>query len=341
MNKVLRAVLVGCGNVSHTWLKAVSEMNDVEIVGLVDINEESAKSHKSKFELSNAAVGTNLDSVLEQTHPDAVFDCSVPEAHAEVTLTALRHGCHVLGEKPLADTMDNARRMVEAAKQAGKTYAVCQNRRHQPEILAFSDFLASGQMGNLTTLHCDFFIGAHFGGFRDAMKHPLILDMAIHTFDAARLICGADAVSVYCLEWNPSGSWYAHGASAVAVFQMTNGIVYTYRGSWCSEGLNTTWESSWHAICENGSAKWDGAADLQTQRVAKTGAFFSEMEKAAIAVPESTAPTGHAGVIRDFVDSIREGREPKTVCTDNIKSLAMVFAAIESAESSEVVPVKI
>jgi predicted dehydrogenase len=46
-------------------------------------------------------------------------------------------------------------------------------------------------------------------------------------------------------------------------------------------------------------------------------------------------------VIRDFVDSIREGREPKTVCTDNIKSLAMVFAAIESAESSAVVPVKI
>ena len=67
--------------------------------------------------------------------------------------------------------------------------------------------------------------------------------MAIHTFDMARFISGADPVAVYCKEWNPSGSWYDHDASAIAIFEMTGGIVYTYRGSWCAEGLNTTWES--------------------------------------------------------------------------------------------------
>src|SRR6266581_2652143 len=72
-------------------------------------------------------------------------------------------------------------------------------------------------------------IGAHFEGFRQHMRHVLLLDMAIHTFDAARLLTGADPVSVYCKEWNPVGSWYDHDASAVAFFEMTNGIVYTYR----------------------------------------------------------------------------------------------------------------
>ena len=50
------------------------------------------------------------------------------------------------------------------------------------------------------------------------MPHVLLLEMAIHTFDAARLILGADPVSVYCKEWNPPGSWYKQNASAVAIF---------------------------------------------------------------------------------------------------------------------------
>ena len=61
----------------------------------------------------------------------------------------------------------------------------------------------AGTLGPLTTLHSDFYIGAHFGGFREQMRHVLLLDMAIHTFDAARLLSGADPVAVYCQEWNP------------------------------------------------------------------------------------------------------------------------------------------
>jgi predicted dehydrogenase len=332
MSGKLRTVLAGCGRISQTWLRAVSEMSDIEIVGLVDLNEDAARHHQSDFSLPDAVVSTDLKTVLDQVRPDAVFDCTLPESHFPVTLTALEHGCHVLGEKPLADTMENARKMVDAAKKAGKIYAVVQNRRYQPEIRALTELLASGRLGRLTTLNCDFYIGAHFGGFRERMKHVLLLDMAIHTFDAARLISGADPVSVYCHEWNPEGSWYDHDASAIAIFEMSNGVVYTYRGSWCSEGLNTTWESNWHAICAAGSAKWDGATDLRAQAVSERGAFFSEMEDIAVQIPKGAKSGGHAGVIREFVDCVRNGRTPETVCTDNIKSLAMVFAAIESAE---------
>ena len=55
-----------------------------------------------------------------------------------------------------------------------------------------------------------------------------------------RLLTAADPVSVYCHEWNPAGSWYDHDASAVAFFEMSDGLVYTYRGSWCAEGLVRT-----------------------------------------------------------------------------------------------------
>ena len=117
------------------------------------------------------------------------------------------------------------------------------------------------------------------------MEHVLLLDMAIHTFDAARLIAGADPVAVYCKEWNPPGSWYDHDASAVAVFEMSGGIVYTYRGSWCAEGLNTSWECDWRVIGTQGSVTWDGAEAFSAQVISETGAFRSEYDDVEIPEP--------------------------------------------------------
>jgi len=325
--------MVGCGGISAAWLGAAKDIDDLEIVGLVDLNEGAAKRRRDEFNLSSAVTGADLELMLADLRPDAVFDCTVPEAHVTTTLTALESGCHVLGEKPLADTMENAREMVAAARKAGKIYAVIQNRRYDPNIRAYRSLIESGKLGALTTLSSDFYIGAHFGGFRDRMEHVLLLDMAIHTFDAARLISGADPVAVYCREWNPSGSWYDHDASAIAIFEMTNGIIYTYRGSWCAEGLNTTWESDWRAICERGSATWDGASGFRAQAVSETGGFFSKWEDIEAGALENPKQGGHAGLIREFVDCVHTGKTPETICTDNIKSLAMVFGAIESAET--------
>jgi len=278
MSDKIRIVLAGCGGMSGRWLEVSKSLPDVEIVGLMDIREEAARKRSEDFGLENAAIGTDLKAMLDNLSPDVVFNCTIPEAHTQVTLEALAHGCHVLSEKPLTDSMEGARELLDAAEKAGKIFAVIQNRRYDPRIRRLRSFLESGKIGKVTTIDCDFYIGAHFGGFRDHMEHVLLLDMAIHTFDAARYITGADPVSVYCREWNPSGSWYDHDASAVAIFDMTGDVVYTYRGSWCSEGLNTTWECDWRIIGEKGSVKWDGGNNFEAQTVSEAGGFFSKWE---------------------------------------------------------------
>ncbi len=332
MSQPFTAVLAGCGGISRAWLKAIQTMPDVKLVGFVDLYPQTAQERAQEFGWTEAAIGSELVAMLEATRPDAVFDCTVPEAHMDVTLTALDHGCHVLGEKPLADSMEHAHRSVAAAQAAGKTYAVIQNRRYDPNLHRLCAFLASGAIGPITTVNADFYIGAHFGGFRDRMRHVLLLDMAIHTFDTARKIAGADPLAVYCHEWNPAGSWYDHDAAAVAIFELSGGLLFTYRGSWCAEGLNTTWESEWRIVGTSGSVRWDGADGFQAQSVAETGGFFSQWQDLSLSPAPDGLMTGHAGVIREFVDSVRSGAVPETVASDNIKSLAMVFAAIESAE---------
>ena len=333
--KPLKAVLAGCGSMSRAWLEACRDTAGLQLVGLVDLNEAAAASRKDEFGLTEAITGSQLEEILDRTAPDLVFDCTIPEAHVGVTLTALRHGCHVLGEKPLAHSMEAARQAVQAAEDAERLYAVIQNRRYNRQIRRFRTFLAGGSLGPLTTLNSDFYIGAHFGGFRDRMEHVLLLDMAIHTFDMARYISGADPVSVYCKEWNPAGSWYDHPASAIAVFQMTGGIVYTYRGSWCSEGLNTSWDADWQIIGERGSACWDGIDAMRAQTVQESGGFRSTLQDVEIPLlpegVESGKDGGHRGLIAEFVQCVRTGAVPETIARDNIKSLAMVFGAIESA----------
>ena len=342
MDGKIKVVLAGCGGMSGRWLEVAKGMPEIEIVGFVDIREEAARKRANDFGFQNAVIGTDLKEMLKKTSPDVVFDCTVPEAHAKVTMTALEHGCHVMGEKPMADSMENARKVLEAAQKAGKIYAVIQNRRYDPRIRRLRNYLETEDIGKITTVNCDFYIGAHFGGFRDQMKHVLLLDMAIHTFDAARFIIGADPVSVYCREWNPAGSWYDHDASAIAIFEMTGGIVYTYRGSWCAEGLNTSWECDWRIIGEKGSVKWDGGNNFQAQVVAEKGGFFSKWKDAEIPQHDPGGKVGgHEGLIKEFIQCVKTGGTPETICTDNIKSLAMVFGSIQSAELKQVVDIKL
>ncbi len=336
----LNVVLAGCGSISKAWLDAAIGIPEIEIVGLVDIQAQAAQTRAGEYQLHDALIETDLGRALDRLAPDIVFDCTVPTAHIGVTLEALRHGCHVFGEKPLADTLDHAQRMVEAAQSSGKIYAVMQNRRYDPNIRAIRSTLETGAIGPLTMVNSDFYIGAHIGGFRDHMEHVLLLDMAIHTFDAARFLMQADPVSVYCREWNPSGSWYDHDASAIAIFEMNNGSVYTYRGSWCAEGLATPWESDWRIIGQRGSLKWSGQ-DITAQRVASADGFQSTFENVKVEVtPTGESRSWHAHAIHDFIQCLNTGVTPQTICTDNIKSLAMVLSAIESANTGKTVKVE-
>ncbi len=339
----MRVVLVGCGAMSAEWLRVALTLPGLEIVGLMDLHLAAAEARRAEFKLEQARVGTSLEEMLDALKPDALFDVTVPEAHEGNALLAFQRGVHVLGEKPLAHSLAAARRMVGAARDASVIHAVVQNRRYDANIRRVRRFLESGGIGTPTTLNADFYIGAHFGGFRDAMQHPLLLDMAIHTFDAARLIAGANATAVYALEWNPTGSWYAHGASAHCIFEMSDGSVFNYRGSWSSEGFPTAWEADWRIVGTAGTVRWDGRDHPSASLVTRAGrgvpggdldafqAVLTESELPGLAIGDRTG--GHAGVIAEFVEAVRQGRVPETVSSDNLNSLAMVFAAIESAET--------
>lgn len=331
----MKVVLVGCGAMSRQWLDAARQIDGLTIAGLVDLDAERARARAREYDLTDAVIGTSVDAVLDQTKPEAVFDVVVPAARREVAFSAFAHHCHLLTEKPLADSPENAHAIIEAAHRAGRIHAVVQNRRYVANVRRIRRFLDSGAIGKPTSIHADFFVAPHFGGFREEMAHVLLLDMAIHTFDAARYMVAGEPASVYCQEWEPASSWYRQGSSASAVFDFGDGKVFTYAGSWCADGFRTSWEGSWRIVAERGSLLWDGHDGLKAEVVAsgRDGIIDKTQPIDVPPLDASDRVGGHLGIIKDFMHAIEAGTEPETRGSDNIKSLAMVFGAIESAET--------
>ena len=131
------------------------------------------------------------------------------------------------------------------------------------------------------------------------MAHVLLVDMAIHQFDAVRFLLDQDPVSVYCEEFNPAWSWYNGNAAATAVFQMSGGTRYTYTGSWCADGLETSWNGAWRVNGAGGTALWDGAGEPLVE---------------ALSGPVALAPASHpeeiSGALMEFVGALRTGTVP-------------------------------
>ena len=334
-----RIIVAGCGSITSQWLPYTLERKDAEIIALVDIDLNQAEGLGEKYGLA-CPVYRDIGSAIDASGGNLVYCLASPEAHSPLITDALNRGCHVFTEKPLAASMEEARGLVSLAGKQDRRLSVMQNRRYNKNIRALRDLISSGSMGSTGMVTADFFLSPRFGGFRDEMASPLLLDMAIHTFDQLRFLTGADAKEVFCEELNLPGSWYRGDASAVSLFRLSDGSVFSYRGCWSADGFPTSWESEWRIAASKGTALWDGEGMPRAQK--------------ADPAPEGTKPgcrpvavssswkglESHQGCLEEMFAALTGGRKAETDCTDNIRSLAMVFGAVESSQRKQWVDVK-
>jgi len=179
----------------------------------------------------------------------------------------------------------------------------------------------TAQLGAIGTVSTEFFRSERFGGFRERMAYPLLVDMAIHAFDSARFLLRAEPVTAYCQSYNPPWSWFAGDANATVLFEMAGGTRYVYNGSWCSPGAVTSWNGSWRVSGEKGTALWDGDHEPVLDAEVDDGE------------PAGPPHSGIAGALQVFVRALGSGEPPSGEVHENVMSLAMVEAAVRSATS--------
>ena len=319
----IRVVLVGAGSMGHDWITAIGQNPDVKLVGVVDVVKEMADKAKSFSGLSDVITGNDFLKVARETNAAAIINATTPSAHLAVTVKALLNGYQVLTEKPLTEDLIQAHIVVAAAQQSGNLVMVSQSRRWNSQVFEFRQMVDS--LGEKGILNCLFFKASKFGGFRELMESPLILDMAIHMFDNARFLLNSNAKTVYCHEFNPSWSWYKGNSGASTICEMDNGTIFTFTGNWSSPGAETSWDSDWRYSGEFGSATWDG-----DNRPIRDGVGSFNYHK-------SFEQIGISVALAQFVNALKTNTTPMGEVRENIESLAIVQAALESSRTKQVV----
>ena len=112
-----RIALVGCGGIANLWMNKVLQRSDASIVALIDVREESAIAMAEKYGLS-CPTFTDLKTAIDATDANLVLDITIPSVHYEIRRTAMLNGCDVLGEKPMAETMETGVEITSAQGQA-------------------------------------------------------------------------------------------------------------------------------------------------------------------------------------------------------------------------------
>jgi predicted dehydrogenase len=338
-NEPVRVVLVGAGAMGRNWMRVIASTPAVRLVGVVDLDLDLARRAAREYGVEQGdgqargsgvapLAGDSLAAVVAESRAQAVIDVTVPPAHHAVNTQALYLGLPVLCEKPIAPTVAQTLSLIAAQEVTGQLLMTSQSRRYYPQLARLKHAVASlGQIGFVTT---EFFKAPHFGGFRDEMEHPLLVDMAIHGFDVARYLLDDDPVSVDCRTFNPAWSWYRGDAAATAVFEFAGGTRFGYSGSWCSPGLETSWNGSWRISGARGTAIWDGEGEPEVELAEQTGAVGATADPDGPAVPIRPEI---AGALDEFVNALRTGTTPSGDVHSNVHSLAMVEAAVLSASS--------
>jgi predicted dehydrogenase len=327
----MKVIQVGIGGMGNAWLNTVLASPEVSYAGFVEINPTIAAQQAERHNLDSALIfrtlGDALDAVKTDGAPLGIIDVTPPAFHREISLMALEAGIPVLSEKPLANTIASAWDIVRKAEETGVLHMVAQNYRYSVPAQTLKKALNSGEMGQVGAVTVDFFKGPHFGGFREEMPYPLIIDMSIHHFDMLRFFLESDPVSLYGRSWNPSWSWYQGDASASVSIAFQNGVVAAYNGSWCSNGYETPWNGHWRFECERGSVL------LRDDEV-----YIQRRDEPLTRVDPTPMPrTAQAYLLHEFYEAVTQRKTPATTAQDNVKSLGIVFDVVKSFQTGDVV----
>ncbi|RRR18583.1 gfo/Idh/MocA family oxidoreductase [Brachybacterium paraconglomeratum] len=328
-----RVVVVGAGSMGSWWAREVVASGVAELVGVADLVEGAPQrviDQSGAEDPAAVAVGADGVDLALELGADLIVNPTVPVAHHPVTVKALHAGIPVLGEKPVTETLPEAISLLAHAELTGVPFMVSQSRRFFRQVRQLRSFVAAHGPTVMTSAFFSLF--TEMEGFRRTQDHPLLRDMGIHAFDTARYILDADPVAVTARGTRPEWSVYHHDATVSATFEMSDGSLFAYHGTWNARGRPTWWNSEWRIGAQHGSATWDGtgAPVVGTEDEEETARL-----QAAIDAETAPEPDQIAASLVECVSALREGRTPMCEIHENVLSFAMVEAAVAAVERGE------
>jgi UDP-N-acetyl-2-amino-2-deoxyglucuronate dehydrogenase len=331
--------LVGCGRISRNHFDAIAKVDGLRIAAVCDTDESRARA-------AGAALGvpwfTQFAAMLETADIDAVSICTPSGLHSQHGVLAAGAGKHVITEKPMSITLEQADALVQACDAAGVHLFVVKQNRLNPSIQLLKRAVDKGRFGKIflanTTVRWnrpqDYYDAASWRGTWE-FDGGAFMNQASHYVDLIQWLVGP-VESVMAKTATQARRIEAED-SGVAVLRFRNGAIGVIEVNVLTYPRN--WEGSITIIGEKGTAKVGGTAVNKVEHW--SFADYDDDDKlveSAATAPPSVYGFGHEGYYRNVLAVLRGEAQPETDGRAGRKSLELILGIYESAKAGRDVP---
>jgi UDP-N-acetyl-2-amino-2-deoxyglucuronate dehydrogenase len=337
--------LIGCGRISPNHL-AAAQANNLNIVGLCDIDPKAMIDKAVKFNLQSVKQYSDYKDMLSEQKPSLVSICTESGKHEEIALYCIEQGIHVIIEKPIALSVEGANRIIKAAKEHNVKVSACHQNRFNKSVVKIREAVEEERFGKMLygTAHIRWNRGKQYydqAPWRGTWQQDggALMNQCIHNIDLLRWMMGNDITEVFAYTDNLTHSYIEAEDVGLALIKFANGSYGIIEGSTTIYPKNL--EETLYLFGEKGTVKagghsvniieeWRFGDDKDDPEVVK--ATYHEN-------PPNVYGFGHTPLFTDMIEAIEEDREPKVTAEDGKRAVELVLAIYKSA--AEGIPVKL
>lgn len=329
---MVKVAVIGAGTMGSVHSVAYVNMSDTELVGIVDIRNEVGRKLAEKL---NTNFYYSLEELLEHEELDVIDVCVPTYLHREYVEKIAKAKKHIICEKPIARTLEDAKAMIETCKKEGVDLYIAQVLRFFPEFKRIQELVAAekvGKVGTVRTVRGGIFPTAWEDWYANVEKSgTLIVDMIIHDFDFLRWCFGeverVYAKSLYGRELNRIDH-------ALVSLRFENGVIAHVEGTWA-------YPSGFRTELEIAGAKGIIQHNSDESVPIKSALRQSGSSQTGVAVPESPLKIGPYQIeLEHFIECIKNRTKPIVTAEDGVKALEISLAALESVKTGQPVFLK-
>ncbi len=319
--------LIACGGITEWHLKAYKAAG-YKVVALCDLILQRAQRRRDQF-YPNADVYTDYRKVLERDDVQVVDIATHPPERLPLLRDALLAQKHVLSQKPFVLDLNAGQKLVDLAKKQRVKLAVNQNGRWSPNFAYIRNAIAHGLLGKVQGAH----LSVHWdhnwvkGTQFDTVRHVILYDFAIHWFDILTCFMGGQmAKRVYAS--------FTHAPQQLAKQALLGQalIEYDHAQATLAFDANTRFGSQDRVYVSGTLASATAYSTAGSPMQVK---LYTQNGVASPKLKGKWFPDGFHGTMGELLRAIEEKREPSNSAENNLKSLALCFAAIKAAETHQ------
>lgn len=341
---MVKVGIIGCGKIAQVrHIPEYLSNADAEIAGLYDLNFQRAQELAEKY---HCTAYKSIEELLDNKEITAVSVCAANNAHAEITLKALKAGKHVLCEKPMATTLKDCQAMAEESEKTGRILMIGQNQRFAKAHMEARTLIRRGDIGKPITFKTTFGHGGPESWsidagantwFFDRKKAAMgaMADLGVHKTDLIQYLLDdvveESTAKVITLDKRDGhGNLIGVDDNAVCIYKMKSGVLGTMTASWTYYGEE---DNSTVIYGTEGILKIYENPDYCLELIRKDGGkVFYDIDQI-----QTNDNQTKSGIIDAFVESIEQGKEPEVSGRSVLSAMKAVFASLKSSETGRTV----